>query len=70
MKRFKFPEKSKSRIHYDREADVLYISFGESKPAEGIDTGDGTILRIDPKTKGRALSYVWYNWKRVPSLVS
>ena len=51
MKRFKFPEKSKSRIHYDREADVLYISFGESKPAEGIDIGDGTILRIDPKTE-------------------
>ena len=50
MKRFKFPEKSKSRIHYDREADVLYISFREPKPAEGIDIGDGTILRIDPKT--------------------
>ena len=51
MKRFKFPEKSRSRIHYDREADVLYISFGKPKPAEGIDIGDGTILRIDPKTE-------------------
>jgi len=51
MKRFKFPEKSKLHIHYNREADVLYISFGEPKPAEGIDIGDGTILRIEPKTE-------------------
>ena len=51
MKRFKFPEKSRSRIYYDREADVLYISFGEPKPTEGIEIGDGTILRIDPKTE-------------------
>jgi len=50
MKRFKIPEKSKSRIHYARK-DVLYISFRKPKPAEGIDIGDGTILRIDPKTE-------------------
>ncbi|WP_204305173.1 DUF2283 domain-containing protein (plasmid) [Desulfurobacterium thermolithotrophum] len=39
------------KVHYDSEADVLYISFGESKPAEGLDVGDGTILRIDPETE-------------------
>ena len=38
------------RIHYDPEADILYISFGEPKPAEGLDIGDGTILRADPET--------------------
>jgi len=38
-------------IHYDSEADVLYISFGEPRPAEGLDIGDGTILRIGPKTE-------------------
>ena len=38
------------KIHYDSEADVLYISFGESKPAEGLGIGDGTILRVDPET--------------------
>jgi uncharacterized protein YuzE len=36
---------------YDDEADVLYISIGEPRPAEGIDIGEGTIIRIDPKTK-------------------
>ncbi len=51
MKRFKLPKKSKSHIHYDEEADVLYISFGEPKPAEGIDIGDRTILRVDTETE-------------------
>jgi len=37
-------------MHYDPEADVLYISFGEPRPAEGLDIGDGTILRVDLET--------------------
>ncbi len=37
---------------YDDEADVLYISIGEPRPAEGIDIGEGTIIRLDPETKG------------------
>ncbi len=32
---------------YDEEADVLYLSIGKPKPAEGIDIGDGLILRFD-----------------------
>ena len=36
---------------YDAEADVLYISFGNPKNAEGVDIGDGTIIRIQPDTK-------------------
>jgi uncharacterized protein YuzE len=32
---------------YDEDADVLYLSLGEPKPAEGIDIGDGVILRYD-----------------------
>ncbi len=51
MATLKLPEKTESIVHYDREADVLYISFGEPKPAEGIDIGGRTILRIDPKTE-------------------
>jgi len=47
----KIPERANSVIHYDAEADVLYISFGEFKSAEGLDIGDGTILRIDPETE-------------------
>ena len=51
MATIKIPERANSVIHYDSEADVLYISFGEPKPAEGLDIGDGTILRVDPETE-------------------
>jgi len=36
---------------YDAEADVLYISFGNPKNAEGVDIGEGTIIRIQIDTK-------------------
>jgi len=36
---------------YDDEADVLYISVGEPRSAEGVDIGEGVIVRIDPKNK-------------------
>ena len=32
---------------YDDEADVLYISIGDPKPALGVDLGDGVIVRYD-----------------------
>ena len=32
---------------YDEEADVLYLSMGEPKPALGIDIGEGLVLRYD-----------------------
>jgi len=51
MATLKIPERANSVIYYDSEADVLYISFGEPKPAEGLDIGDGTILRVDPETE-------------------
>jgi uncharacterized protein YuzE len=40
----------KTRINwdYDADADVLYISFGNPKNAEGVDIGEGTIIRIEP----------------------
>lgn len=34
---------------YDREADVLYLSIGERRPAVGIDLGDGLVVRYDEK---------------------
>lgn len=37
--------------HYDEEADVLYLSVGEPRPAEGIDIGDGVILRYNEEQK-------------------
>jgi uncharacterized protein YuzE len=35
------------RRDYDEEADVLYLSVGEPRPALGIDVGDGLIVRYD-----------------------
>ena len=32
---------------YDEEADVLYISVGDPRPAVGVDIGEGVILRYD-----------------------
>ena len=32
---------------YDKDADVLYLSVGEPRPAVGMDIGEGVILRYD-----------------------
>jgi len=32
---------------YDEEADVLYLSVGNPRPALGMDIGEGLILRYD-----------------------
>jgi uncharacterized protein YuzE len=37
-------------IDYDREADVLYISFGPPRPAVGLEPEEGLVLRLDPET--------------------
>ena len=36
---------------YDGEADVLYLSLGNPQPAEGVDIGEGVILRYDENRK-------------------
>ena len=36
---------------YDNEADVLYLSMGEPRPASGLDIGDGVVVRYDDSTK-------------------
>jgi len=38
-------------IYYDKEADMFYISFGQSVRAEIIDTGGDVLIRVDPKTR-------------------
>lgn len=35
---------------YDADADVLYISLGKPKKAEGIDIGNGVIMRVDTQS--------------------
>ena len=32
---------------YDEEADVLYLTTAEPRPAVGIDIGEGVVLRYD-----------------------
>lgn len=34
---------------YDRDADVLYLSIGEPRPAVGEETPEGHVLRYDEK---------------------
>jgi len=38
------------RFHYDREADVLYLSVGKPQRAKTIEMGEDFILRLHPKT--------------------
>ena len=43
--------KDKIKWDYDAEADVLYISFVNPQKAEGVDIGEGTIIRVQSDTK-------------------
>ncbi len=36
---------------YDEEADVLYLSVGEPRPAVGMDIGEGVVIRYDEARK-------------------
>jgi uncharacterized protein YuzE len=44
-------KKDNIKWDYDAEADVLYVSFGNHMNAEGIDIGEGTIIRIQSDSK-------------------
>ena len=47
---------SKMKYNYDREGDVLYISFGRSEHIVGVELGDHLLLRLDMGKKGAARS--------------
>ena len=36
-------------FHYDREADVLYLSIGKTQKAKTVETGEDFVLRLHPK---------------------
>jgi uncharacterized protein YuzE len=38
------------QLMYDQEADVLYLSVGEPRPAISREVGDDVLLRVDPET--------------------
>ena len=49
---FKILEEPDSfRWDYDDEADVLYLTIGEPKPAVGVDIGEGIVVRYDETDK-------------------
>ena len=41
-------DKDNIKWDYDAEVDVLYILYGNHDNAEGVDTGEGTIIRMQP----------------------
>ncbi len=38
------------QFHYDREADVLYLSVGKPQRAKTMEMGEDFVLRLHPKT--------------------
>jgi uncharacterized protein YuzE len=38
------------QFHYDREADVLYLSVGKPQRAKTVEIGEDFVLRLHPKT--------------------
>lgn len=52
MEALKILEKSaKINWDYDEDADVLYLSIDNPRPALGVDVGDGVIIRYDEINK-------------------
>lgn len=51
METLKFIESDRVSLHYDAEADVLYLSFGDPQPALGLDIGGGVIARYVEETR-------------------
>ncbi|MDI6642414.1 MAG: DUF2283 domain-containing protein [Elusimicrobiota bacterium] len=41
----------KISISFDKEADVMYLSFGEPAKAEGEEIEEGVFARYDPKSR-------------------
>jgi hypothetical protein len=38
---------SEIKYNYDQEADVLYVSFGQSSHVTGVELADNVLLRLD-----------------------
>lgn len=39
-----------TQLFYDSDADVLYLSIGEPRPAVSQELGDDVLLRVDAQT--------------------
>ena len=59
----------KTRIDYDKKADVLYVSFGRSEHVTGVELTDNIVLRLDTgKATGkppRAIGLTFVSFSRM-----
>jgi uncharacterized protein YuzE len=56
------------QFHYDREADVLYLSIGKPQKAKTIEVGEDFVLRLHPKS-GQVVGMTIINFaKHFPQL--
>ena len=56
------------QFHYDREADVLYLSIGKPQKAETIEIGEDFVLRLHSKS-GQVVGITIINFsKHFPQL--
>ena len=60
---------SEIKVNYDRDADVLYVSFAQSQHVTGIELTDNILLRVDTgKTSGKppyAVGLTFVNFARM-----
>ena len=49
-------------IEYDSEADVLYVSVGQPRPAITIEDRDGVLIRKDPSS-GKPIAVTVLNYE-------
>ena len=60
---------NETKVNYDEEADVLYVSFGKSEHVTGVELASNVLLRLDTgKTTGttpRAIGLTFISFTRM-----
>ena len=60
---------NETRISYDTDADVLYVSFGQSQHVTGVALADNVLLRLDTGkatgTPPRAVGLTFISFERM-----
>ncbi|MGD8794934.1 MAG: DUF2283 domain-containing protein [Anaerolineae bacterium] len=60
---------NETKLRYDQEADVLYVSFGRSEHVTGIELADNILLRLDTGqatgTAPRAVGLTFVSFERM-----
>ncbi len=57
------------QFHYDREGDVLYISFGPPAPAVSLGVEDWFVIRLSPESP-RLLGFTMIGFKRIAAKIT